>query len=76
MIREFDAREQFASDYIIRQTVFTFRDSPLGSSEICAYWAQFASLAAPETSEFEAQRENFGVLSLMRISLVPRENTL
>ena len=36
---------------------------------------QFASLAAPETCAFELHRENFGVLSLIRISLVPRENT-
>src|ERR1035437_5646209 len=34
----------------------------------------FAPLAAPETGEFEPYRANFGVLSLMRISLVPREN--
>ena len=34
---------------------------------------QFASLAAPETGEFEPHREDFGVLSLFRILLVPRE---
>jgi hypothetical protein len=36
--------------------------------------ALFASLAAPETGEFEAHCDDFGILSLFRIPLVPREN--
>jgi hypothetical protein len=63
----------FASDCLIRHTVFTCRDSPRGAPEIRACRAQFASLVAPETGEFEPHRENFGVLSLFRILLVPRE---
>ena len=58
----------------LRHTVFAFRDSPRGSLEIRAFRAQFASLAAPETREFEPYHGNFGILSLFRISLVPREN--
>jgi hypothetical protein len=34
--------------------------------------APFASLAAPETADFAPHCENFELLSLMRISLVPR----
>jgi hypothetical protein len=37
--------------------------------------AQFGSLAAPETGDFEPKSEDFGILSLFRNSLVPRENT-
>ena len=36
---------------------------------------RFASLAAPEIACFEPFHGEFDVLSLMRISLVPRENT-
>ncbi len=39
--------------------------------EIRACRAEFVSLAAPETGEFEPHLENFGVSSLFRISLVP-----
>src|ERR1019366_5617850 len=48
-------REQYASDCAIRHPVFTFRDSPRGSSKICACWAQFAFLAA--SSQREPSRE-------------------
>ena len=57
----------------LRQAVFTSGDSPHGSPEIRACRAEFAALAAPETGEFEPHRENFGVLSLFRISLGLRE---
>jgi hypothetical protein len=43
------------------------------AAEIRACRAQFASLAVPETGEFEPHREDFGVLSPFRILLVPRE---
>ena len=43
------------------------------AAEIRACRAQFASLAASETGEFEPHREEFGVLSLFRILPVPRE---
>jgi hypothetical protein len=34
---------------------------------------QFSYLALPETAGFEPRRENFGILSLSRILLGPRE---
>ena len=73
MIREFDGGEHFAADCFIRHTVFTCRVSPRGAPEIRACRAQFKSVAAPETGEFEPHREDFGVLSLFRILMVPRE---
>jgi len=54
-------------------SLFASGDSPGGSPEIRACRAEFASLAAPETAEFEPDREDFRILSLFRISLVPRE---
>jgi hypothetical protein len=48
----------------LRHTVFAFRGSLQSSPEIRVYWAQFVSLTAPETGEFEPRREDFGVLSL------------
>ena len=66
-----DAGERFASDCVIRQSGFAFRDSPRNSLKIAAFGGQFASLAAPETGDSEPKSEDFGVLSLFRISLVP-----
>ena len=40
-----------------------------------AYIGPICSLAAPKTGEFEPHRGDFGILSLFRISLVPREKT-
>ncbi len=57
----------------LRHPVLTSGDSERGSPEIRAQRAQFASLAAPETREFEPHGEDFVILSLLRISLVPRE---
>ena len=45
-----------------------FVGNPRVSGPIC-------SLSAPETGEFEPHRGDFSILSLFRISLVPRENT-
>src|SRR5262249_22199811 len=59
----------------LRHPVFVSKDSPRDSLKIRACSAQFASLAAPETGEFEAYREDWDGSSLMRISVVPRENT-
>ena len=72
MIREFDGGEQFASDCVIRH--------PVSLRRVCTDFggnprlsAQFLFLAAPETGNFAPYGEDFGIWSLFRISLVPRD---
>jgi hypothetical protein len=68
-------REGFDPDCAIRHLVLEFRDSPQDSIEIRHSRAEYASLAAPETTQIEPHRRNFGGSSLFRILPVPRERT-